>query len=96
MSADGRINPRAEPSIETEMKALQNPKLTPDERRARATDAYERLLKMADGYQSKSRIPEKVYKAAGMPDQLIEERKQSTRNSLEMLRNALHQLRDML
>lgn len=80
-------------TIDSVMKRVNNPELTPEQRAGFGKQGYEQLLMLSDGLLSSSTISDDVYKSMGLPDGYVKEQREANKNSLARVREALSALK---
>lgn len=79
-------------SIDSAMATLQEPKLRPADRQARAKLAAESLQSLHAGLKVKSQISDRTYQVMGMPATYVKEEREGIAKSLQRIEAALKQL----
>lgn len=82
-------------SIDGAMATLNDPRLRPADRQARARLAIESLKNMQLGLKAKANTPDRTYQVMGMPPVYIKEEREATTKSLQRIDAALKQLQGM-
>ncbi len=79
-------------SIDSAMATLQDPRLRPADRQARAKLALDSLKSMQTGLKVKSQISDRTYQVMGMPQTYVKEEREAIAKSLARIDTAIRQL----
>ncbi len=75
------------------MKALADPKLSGEERRALAKKSYEELLSRADAIIFRNKAQQMVFGASGAPPEILQAKKEANERALDMLAQTIRSLK---
>lgn len=81
--------------IKRAMAEVNDPALSPEERKKKARAAYEKLLNDGDGIIALTKASNTTFTTYGAPKEMIDERAENNSRALSAIQNTLKQLKDM-
>ncbi len=86
---------RVDKTVQKMMKEVNDPRISPDERKRRAAAAYDKLLKDSDGILALGKATTPIYTQYGVPEPLVKQRQDGRDRALTTLQGAIRQLDTM-
>lgn len=85
----------AKNQIDKTMAVLNNPRLTPEQKKLAAQQSYEQMKMLADGIITRRSVPEAIYKKMGMSEQFLQEEREGNERALARFEEAFKILRPL-
>jgi hypothetical protein len=83
----------AKKNIDDMMPGIRDKKISKKVRAERVRNTHEKLATLAAGLRQKKSVPDRIYKAMGVPDSFIKEEREGTDHALLRLDKALQELK---